>query len=107
MAPQRRDTRIDHFFDQLFAQLRESPTPLTTSDPMSLSSAHPPPEALPDTSPNLALMRAIRQRRRMHHSSVTSTTAAPSGSAVLEHHWCIAITCTSCGQSFNDDFTHH
>ena len=38
---------------------------------------------------------------------MTSTKAAPPVSAVLEHHRCIAVTCTTCGQSFNDDFTHH
>lgn len=38
---------------------------------------------------------------------MTSTTAAPIGSAHIEHHRCIAVTCTTCGQSFNDDFTHH
>jgi hypothetical protein len=38
--------------------------------------------------------------------SVT-TKAAPSASAVLEHHRCTAVTCTACRQSFNDDFTHH
>jgi hypothetical protein len=32
MTSQRRDTRIDQFFDQLLAQLRESPTPLTTRE---------------------------------------------------------------------------
>jgi len=69
MAPQRRDTRIDQFCDQLLAQLRESPTPRTTSDPTPLPSARPQPVALPDTSPNLALMLAMQQRRRMHHSA--------------------------------------
>jgi hypothetical protein len=34
-------------------------------------------------------------------------TKAPPASAVLEYHRCIAVTCTACGQSFNDDFTHH
>ena len=38
---------------------------------------------------------------------MTSTTTAPPVSAVIEHHRCIAVTCTTCGQSFNDDFTHH
>ena len=38
---------------------------------------------------------------------MTSTKAAISASAVVEHHRCIALTCTTCGQSFNDDFTHH
>jgi hypothetical protein len=38
---------------------------------------------------------------------VTATKADPSAAAVLEHHRCIAVTCTRCGQSFNDDFTHH
>jgi hypothetical protein len=32
MASQRRDPRIDQFCDQLLAQLRESPTPLTTRE---------------------------------------------------------------------------
>lgn len=32
MAPQRRDPRADQFCDQLIAQLRESPTPLTTRE---------------------------------------------------------------------------
>ena len=42
----------------------------TTPDPASLSSPHPTqPAALPDTSPNLVLMMAMRQRRRMHHSA--------------------------------------
>ena len=38
---------------------------------------------------------------------MTSAKVAPPASAVLEHHRCIAVTCTTCGQSFNDDFTHH
>jgi hypothetical protein len=38
---------------------------------------------------------------------VTSTKATSSASAIIEYHRCIAVTCTSCGQSFNDDFTHH
>lgn len=38
---------------------------------------------------------------------MTPTKATPSAPAVVEHHRCIAVTCTSCGQSFNDDFTHH
>ena len=42
----------------------------TTPDPASLASPHPaPPTALPDTSPNLVLMMAMRQRRRIHHSA--------------------------------------
>jgi hypothetical protein len=32
MASQRRDPRIDQFCDQLLAQLRDSPTPLTTRE---------------------------------------------------------------------------
>ena len=38
---------------------------------------------------------------------MTSTKAKPNTSAVIEHHRGIAVTCTTCGQSFNDDFTHH
>ena len=42
----------------------------TTPDPASLSSPHPTqPAALPDTSPDLVLMMAMRRRRRMHHSA--------------------------------------
>ena len=42
----------------------------TAPDPASLSSPRPAqPAALPDTSPNLALMMALRRRRRMHHSA--------------------------------------
>ena len=32
MTPQRRDPRVDQFCDQLLAQLRESPSPLTTRE---------------------------------------------------------------------------
>lgn len=32
---------------------------------------------------------------------------APTATAVIEHHQCIEVTCTTCGQSLNDDFTHH
>jgi hypothetical protein len=65
MTSQRRDTRIDQFFDQLLAHLRESPTPA----PASPTFAHPQPGTLPDISPNSGLMMAMRQRRRMHHSA--------------------------------------
>jgi hypothetical protein len=38
---------------------------------------------------------------------VTSPKAPASASVLIEHHRCIAVTCTTCRQSFNDDFTHH
>lgn len=37
---------------------------------------------------------------------MTSTKAAASAPALIEHHRCLAVTCTTCGQSFNDDFPH-